>query len=209
MWYFSDEGGFQWSILCVAWVMFWEQKGIKRRILEHLRETIKEKTIIYKVFLEKFSFFWITFIFSFVSFYSWIWARFFLSKCIQTLLVLGVLWEREEWKLYFIEILHFYDSQAIKQANIPVQFTYHSVWLIYATRFDHMWFLVSNWSKCCRKWWRQRVVFFKILILVVFLLWIALTRYNRRRWGGSGWIDDLKYSAKKDGLTFAKWKYFW
>ena len=50
--------------------------------------------------------------------------------------------------------------------------------------------------------------FFKILILVVFLLWVALTRYNRRRWGGSGWIDDLKYSAKKDGLTFAKWKYF-
>ena len=49
---------------------------------------------------------------------------------------------------------------------------------------------------------------FKILILVVFLLWVVLTRYNRRRWGGSGWIDDLKYSAKKDGLTFAKWKYF-
>ena len=33
--------------------MFWRQKGIKRRILEYLRETIKEKTIIYTRFFSK------------------------------------------------------------------------------------------------------------------------------------------------------------
>eukprot|EP00823_Brevimastigomonas_motovehiculus_P001235 TRINITY_DN11744_c0_g1_i1.p1 TRINITY_DN11744_c0_g1~~TRINITY_DN11744_c0_g1_i1.p1 ORF type:complete len:181 (-),score=21.47 TRINITY_DN11744_c0_g1_i1:203-745(-) len=30
--------------------------------------------------------------------------------------------------------------------------------------------------------------------------------YNRRRWGGDSWTEELKDSSKKDGCKFANWK---
>lgn len=32
--------------------------------------------------------------------------------------------------------------------------------------------------------------------------------YNRRRWGGDGWTQDLRRSGRPDGATFADWRWW-
>lgn len=138
MWSFSDEGGFQWSILCVAWVMFWEQKGIKRRILEHLRETIKEKTIIYKVFLKEFSFFWIIFIFhSFLSIHEYEQDSFYPSVF---RLCLSLVFCGKEKNGSCIS-LKFFISMTLRQSSKPI-FPYNSPIIVYD------WFMLLDLIIC-------------------------------------------------------------
>eukprot|EP01012_Entosiphon_sulcatum_P056160 TRINITY_DN7936_c0_g1_i1.p1 TRINITY_DN7936_c0_g1~~TRINITY_DN7936_c0_g1_i1.p1 ORF type:complete len:207 (-),score=42.45 TRINITY_DN7936_c0_g1_i1:27-647(-) len=32
--------------------------------------------------------------------------------------------------------------------------------------------------------------------------------YNRKRWGGDGWVSDLRRSARPDGINFADWRHW-